>query len=131
LIFTAKRGVNLAHLTIFRHFMKYLTLILCYSLTFFIQVSAQSTPPSGTEVVVPWALSFFTGKGASNLHFSDSLNGIAYWKHNPHYSLTSDGGKTWKDGKTTSSTRQDYVDVFHRKGFDRSSKRQSVYLSQF
>ena len=81
--------------------MKYLTLILCYSLTFFIQVSAQSTPPSGTEVVVPWALSFFTGKGASNLHFSDSLNGIAYWKHNPHYSLTSDGGKTWKDGKTT------------------------------
>jgi photosystem II stability/assembly factor-like uncharacterized protein len=82
--------------------MKYLTLILCYSLTFFIQVSAQSTPPSGTEVVVPWALSFFTGKGASNLHFSDSLNGIAYWKHNPHYSLTSDGGKTWKDGKTTS-----------------------------
>ena len=81
--------------------MKYLTLILCYSLTFFIQVSAQSTPPSGTEVVVPWGVSFYAGKGASNVHFSDSLNGIAYWRYNSHYSLTSDGGKTWKDGKTT------------------------------
>ncbi|MCA0389355.1 MAG: T9SS type A sorting domain-containing protein [Bacteroidetes bacterium] len=82
--------------------MKNYTLILIFFLTVVSQTRAQSESPGGTEVVVPWAASFYTGKGTANVQFCDSLNGVAFWKNYAEYSITTDGGETWRDGKLTS-----------------------------
>lgn len=64
-----------------------------------ISVQSQSFSSSSTEVVVPSAVSFYTGKGASRVQFADSLNGVAFAPGSPNYSLTTDGGETWREGK--------------------------------
>lgn len=79
--------------------MKPVVLTIFFSLSLFIQAGAQSISPGGTEVVVPWATSYYAGLGIANVNFSDSLNGIAYTRFSPDYSITTDGGSNWRTGK--------------------------------
>ncbi|GAB1347943.1 hypothetical protein MASR1M107_01540 [Ignavibacteriales bacterium] len=96
--------------------MRHFTLITFIALSLFIQVRAQSTSPGGTEVVVPWATSFYAGPGNSNANFCDSLNGVAYTRNSPDYSITSDGGSTWRTGKRT--TQLDRIMLMYSVGRD-------------
>ncbi len=82
--------------------MRHFTLIIFIALTLISQTRAQSTSPGGTEVVVPWATNFYTGPGNSNVNFCDSLYGVAYNSKSPDYSITTDGGNTWRTGKKAS-----------------------------
>lgn len=82
--------------------MKYKLFIIAALTTFLsVEMSAQPVQAERTEVIVPNALSFYNGKGAGEIHFSDSLNGISFIAQTPFYGLTTDGGGTWKDGKTS------------------------------
>ncbi len=60
---------------------------------------AQPIPAERTEVVYSDAYSFYNGKGAGALHFLDSLYGISYVPGSSFYSITTDGGATWRDGR--------------------------------
>jgi len=64
-------------------------------------IVAQQLSPVGTEVVIPWATSYYAGLGVGNANFSDSLNGIAYTQNSPDYSISTDGGSTWRTGRRT------------------------------
>ncbi|GJQ32457.1 MAG: hypothetical protein HBSAPP04_12960 [Ignavibacteriaceae bacterium] len=81
--------------------MKRISFLILVAITLQIYVNAQTSSTSSTEVVVPWAASFYTGKGTAHLHFSDSLNGVGFWRDYSEYSITTDGGETWRDGKVT------------------------------
>ncbi|GAB1347942.1 hypothetical protein MASR1M107_01530 [Ignavibacteriales bacterium] len=83
--------------------MKYIINTAALVLLFTLQISLQSqsfSSPS-TEAVVPWAASFYTGKGTANVQFCDSLNGVAFWREYAEYSITTDGGESWRDGRLT------------------------------
>lgn len=62
-------------------------------------INAQPIPAEKTEVVYPEAYSFYTGQGAGALQFHDSLYGISYRPNSNSYSLTTDGGTSWREGK--------------------------------
>jgi len=62
-------------------------------------IGAQPIPAEKTEVVYSDAYSIYNGKGAGALHFHDSLNGISYIPNSSLYSLTTDGGASWRDGR--------------------------------
>ncbi len=81
--------------------MKKNTILLLVLFTLQINIQSQSFSSSSTEVVVPWAASFYAGKGTAHVQFCDSLNGIAFWRDYEEYSITTDGGETWRDGKLT------------------------------
>jgi len=104
------RYINNGHLNSIndsKYFMKYIFHILA-TLTIFLifEIKAQPIPSEKTEVIVPTALSFYNGKGAGEIHFSDSLNGISYVAKTPYYGVTTDGGGTWREGRTSGQLDQ-------------------------
>lgn len=78
--------------------------VLITSLSF--EMIAQPLLAEKTEVIIPTGLSFYNGKGAGEIHFSDSLNGISFVAKTPFYGVTTDGGETWKDGKVSGQLDQ-------------------------
>ncbi len=77
--------------------MKHLYVLLLVAFALQTRIVAQPDSPSGPEVVVPWTMSYYAGKGTGDLYFIDSLIGLTYNRFTGNFAFTTDGGGVWQE----------------------------------